>query len=141
MFSYFIIFVYKTSLLFLALNCLRGKFWGSGGGVGVQDWCVCGVSGVGGGVFLTKILSGTAKSRYQAAENFLHGCQWDSHPRHSDVYFQISRNMFDVLNHCATAAAQSCAFPECDYTNDDQIMIPILIPHRASIVMNLAMHR
>ena len=30
--------------------------------------------------------------------------QRDSNPRHSDVDLQICRNMFDTLNHCATAA-------------------------------------
>ena len=35
------------------------------------------------------------------------------------------------LDKKASYPSHSYVFPECVYTNDDQIMIPILIPHRA----------
>ena len=37
------------------------------------------------------------------------GCLWDTNPRHSDVNLQICRNMFNGLNHCATAATLKLA--------------------------------
>ena len=35
--------------------------------------------------------------------------------RATHIYFQTCRNMFDALNHCATAASYSLATFKCDY--------------------------
>ena len=52
-------------------------------------------------VVKSSLYASERKVLYEALTNDSSG---DSNPHHSDVDLQISRNMFDALNHCAMAA-------------------------------------